>query len=71
MFKSICNTETTPVQFAEFKVFDLDSSKYKSWSEYQTAVDREQPHLQYYEIRNYNSNKMYLWKHGQAGIYDN
>lgn len=62
-------------QFIEFKCFNLpsksDGTQYGTFAEYEAVELGQAEHLQFYEIREYNSNRMYLWKHGQAGIYDN
>lgn len=71
----IMNMTNWRIQFAsdtdiiELKVFNLP--KGLDWSEYIQAQMREKPHLQFIELRDFNSNRMFLWKHGQSGIYDN
>jgi hypothetical protein len=47
--------------------------KMSNWKEYDSLQnsDRVKDNFKYYDIRDYNSNRMYLWKHGQAGLYDN
>lgn len=54
---------------AEIKAFNLDSNT--DWDTYTKEQSKQKPHLQYYSIRDYNPMRMYLWKHGQAGLYDN
>ena len=64
-------TSTTgSTEIAEIKQFNLDP-KWKTWDEYYNSWNREAEHLRYYDIRDYKGNRMYLWKHGQAGIYNN
>ena len=53
----------------EVKVFNLPRNL--SLSDYLKEQRSELLHLQYYELRDYNPNRLYLWKHGQAGLYDN
>lgn len=67
---------TVETDFAEIKVFQLSDNQ--TWEDaadgtlgYSSKQSKEPDHLKYYEIRDYNPNRMYLWKHGQAGLYDN
>ena len=63
--------------FCEMKFFNLpDELKWEDDEErdikgYTTLQASKADHLKYYEIRDYNPNRMLLWKHGQAGLYDN
>lgn len=63
--------------FCEMKFFNLpDELKWEDDKErdikgYATLQASKADHLKYYEIRDYNPNRMLLWKHGQAGLYDN
>ena len=71
---TIIPTEET--DFAEIKVFQLSDNQ--TWEDaadgtlgYRSKQNKEPDHLKYYEVRDYSPNRMYLWKHGQAGLYDN
>lgn len=61
----------------QIKFFNLPNKEYKlddnsyDWNTYASDQSNEKKHLQFYDIRDYNPNRMYLWKHGQAGLYDN
>lgn len=77
------NTATLTVNNAgetdicELKIFYLPNNE--TWEDqedgtpgYKTKQENESnTHLKYYEIRDYYPNRMLLWKHGQAGLYDN
>lgn len=75
----VCLKDSSDVKFdiqfedstdiAEIKAFNLDSNT--DWDTYTKEQSKQKPHLQYYKIRDYNPMRMYLWKHGQAGLYDN
>ena len=57
-----------------FTKLPIDSStdqSYTSWDDYAKDTRKDIPRLHFYEIRDYNPGRMYLWKHGQAGVYDN
>lgn len=56
-------------KIAQVKFFNLPPNT--TWDDYATEQFNEAKHLQFYDIRDYNPNRMYLWKHGQAGLYDN
>ena len=43
----------------------------KSFDSFEEPKASEKEHLKYYKMRDYNPNRMHLWKHGQAGLYDN
>lgn len=70
-------SSNTDAEITQIKCFILPvnvntNSIYDSWEDYCADQIEEAEHLRYYNIRDYeNSNRMYLWKHGQAGIYDN
>ena len=73
MIRIVPNGET---DFAEIKIFQLHDSE--TWDDqedgtlgYASKQRKEPDHLKYYEIRDYNPSRMLLWKHGQAGLYDN
>lgn len=74
---TISNELDSSLFISEIKLFNLPIDpntglSYTSWEEYSNDQINESPNLQYYNIRDYeNTNRMYLWKHGQAGIYDN
>lgn len=63
--------------FCEMKFFNLpdelkwEDDKDRDIKGYTTLQASKADHLKYYEIRDYNPNRMLLWKHGQAGLYDN
>ena len=56
-------------KIAQVKFFNLPPNT--TWDEYAAEQLNEAEHLQFYDIRDYSPNRMYLWKHGQAGLYDN
>ena len=56
-------------KIAQVKFFNLPINT--TWDEYTAEQFNEAEHLQFYDIRDYNPNRMYLWKHGQGGIYNN
>ena len=56
-------------KIAQVKFFNLPDDI--TWEEYEQKQVNESDHLKYYDVRDYNPNRMYLWKHGQAGLYDN
>lgn len=68
---------TRDVDFCEVKFFNLpDKLKWENdvannIKGYATLQNDKVDHLKYYEIRDYQPNRMLLWKHGQAGLYDN
>lgn len=54
----------------EIKLFQLpDNKDWETTKAEQIALKPEV--FQFYNIRDYNPNRMLLWKHGQAGLYDN
>ena len=65
------------IDFCEMKFFNLpdelqwEDDKERDIKGYTTLQADKVDHLKYYEIRDYNPNRMLLWKHGQAGLYDN
>jgi hypothetical protein len=61
--------EDSSNDIAEIKAFNLDSNT--DWYTYTKEQSKQKSYLQYYSIRDYNPMRMYLWKHGQAGLYDN
>lgn len=71
---TVNNSEKTDI--CELKIFYLPNNEI--WKDsadgtlgYASKQSKESDHLKYYEIRDYDPNRMLLWKHGQAGLYDN
>jgi hypothetical protein len=62
------NTSLTHLDVCEMKIFNMPN-----WDEYSTQQksDKVKDNFKYYDVRDYKPNRMYLWKHGQAGLYDN
>ena len=67
-FKITVNKDSS-VDIAQLKAFSLPEGK--TWDVYSKSQENEPRHLKYYDIREYNPSRMYLWKHGMAGLYDN
>jgi hypothetical protein len=63
------------VDVVDVKLFELpidpETETHYTLSRYIEVHSRESDNLKYYDIRDYNPNRMYLWKHGYGGLYNN
>jgi hypothetical protein len=66
---------SSDMDIIEPKFFDLpidpETNKQYSIAKYISVHSKESESLKYYDIRDYNPNRMYLWKHGYGGLYNN
>ena len=66
---------SSDMDIIEPKLFDLpidpETNEQYSITKYISVHSKESESLKYYDIRDYNPNRMYLWKHGYGGLYNN